>query len=82
MRITWEKKDWLDQPAHFFISAGLIAGFVLPLPIWIAALIVMIGAFIRELRQHDWDWRQVGRKDLLFIALGAAIAAFFFWRFK
>ena len=68
-------KEYIDQPAHFLVSAGLVIAFVLPLPIWAAVLIVMIAAFIRELLQHDLDWRRVGWFDLTFIALGAATAA-------
>ena len=69
-------KEYIDQPAHVIVSAGLVVAFVMPLPIWLAALIVMTGAYIRELLQHDLDWRRVGWFDLTFIALGAAVAAF------
>lgn len=70
-------KEYIDQPAHVIVSAGLVAGFVLPLPLWLALLIVLVGAFTRELLQHDWDWRRVGWFDLGFIALGAATSAAF-----
>lgn len=71
-------KEFIDQPAHVIAAAGLVAAFVLPTPLWLAVLIVLVGAFIRELLQHDLDWRRVGRMDLSFITLGAALAAFIF----
>lgn len=72
-------KEFIDQPAHVLVAAGLVAAFVVPTPLWLAVLIVLIGAYIRELLQHDWDWRRVGWFDLTFIATGAASAALFFW---
>jgi len=75
--MTWQDKDWLDQPLH--LSAGLIGTFVPGLYLsWIeAATIVMVCAFVRELWQHDWEWYRVGILDLSFFAIGAALAAFF-----
>ena len=84
--ITWQDKDWLDQPAH--LAAGLISVYVMcSLSSWLdanftitwleASAILMVFAFVRELRQHDWDWRRVGTLDLTFFAVGCGIAALF-----
>lgn len=75
--MRWQDKDWLDQPAH--LAVGLIATFTMCF--WIswaeASVITMVGAFARELHQHDWDWRRVGVLDLAFFAIGCGLAAFF-----
>jgi hypothetical protein len=75
--MVWQNKDWLDQPAH--LAVGLILTFVLCFwTSWLeSSVIVMGGAFVRELRQHDWDWRRVGVLDLTFFAIGCGLAAFF-----
>ncbi|WP_090369256.1 hypothetical protein [Nitrosospira sp. Nl5] len=69
-------KEIIDQTAHFTVAFAFMCAFMWPLPWWEAALLVMLGAFMRELNQHDWDWRRVGTLDLSFFAIGAASAAF------
>jgi hypothetical protein len=75
--MTWQDKDWLDQPLH--LGIGLIATAVLGLYLpWIeSALLVMVCVFTRELWQHDWEWYRVGWLDLTFFGTGAALAALF-----
>ncbi|SHL09931.1 hypothetical protein SAMN05216428_10169 [Nitrosospira sp. Nsp11] len=75
--MTWQDKDWLDQPAHF--AVGLIATYIIGqclMPIE-AVVIVMAGAFVRELMQHEWECTRVGWLDLSFFAIGTAEAVFF-----
>lgn len=84
--MTWQNKDWLDQPAH--LAVGLVSVYVLCTLSsllggyftigWLeASTILMTSAFVRELWQHDWDWRRVGTLDLTFFAVGCGIAALF-----
>lgn len=75
--MKWQNKDWVDQPAH--LAVGLIATFVIGqwLSWFESSVIVMAGAFARELWQHDWDWRRVGVLDLAFFEIGCGFAAFF-----
>lgn len=75
--MTWQDKDWLDQPAHFAvgsIATYAIGQYLMPVE---AAVIVMVSAFVRELTQHEWEWSRVGTLDLTFFAIGVAEAAFF-----
>lgn len=82
--MRWQDKDWLDQPAH--LAVGLLATYILCIDEFIfgirlsyveSVIIVMTWAFVRELKQHDWDWRRVGVLDLAFFAIGCGLAAFF-----
>lgn len=75
--MTWQNKDWLDQPLH--LAVGLIGTFALGLCMsWLEASAFVMGcAWARELYQHDWDWYRVGILDLFFFATGAALAALF-----
>jgi len=75
--MTWQDKDWLDQPLH--LAVGLIGTFTLGQWMsWLEASTFVMGcAYVRELNQHDWDWYRVGLLDLFFFAIGAALAAFF-----
>lgn len=66
-----------DQALHVAVAIVLFCLFSWSLPWWEAVFFVMLLAFIRECEQHEWDWRRVGRLDLTFFAIGAAIAALF-----
>ena len=76
-RVKTRLDEFADQAAHFCAAILLFCLFTWPLPWWEAAFFVMLLAFIRELEQHDKDWRRVGRLDLTFFAIGAACAALF-----
>lgn len=72
------KTEIRDQSLHFSIGFAITAVLSLFIPIWAAALAVIIGAVIREKLQHrDKKWWQLGNGsmlDLLFWALGTGLA--------
>lgn len=72
------KKELIDQSAHLVLAVTWFILFTHPLKWWAAIFFVMLFAVLRELDQHAWDWRSMGKMDLTFFAIGAALAALFF----
>ena len=74
--LTKELRDQLGHSAH---ALCLFLSFIFPVPPLVAGLLVMVVAFLRELEQHNWEWRAVGRFDLLiyFIATSFFIVAWY-----
>lgn len=76
------KKELIDQSAHAIIGFAIAYGIMMLLgPImWsapIAFLVVVIGAFIRELVQHDFDDLGYGSLlDMIFWSIGAWLGAY------
>jgi hypothetical protein len=51
----------------------LSIAFVHPVPAWLATVLVMTVALLRELEQHEWSIQAVGRRDLFFFFLACLI---------
>lgn len=68
-----------DQSLHYLYATCLIIAFVSPVPAWLATVLVMIVATIRELEQHGWNILEVGRRDLSFFFL--ACLMFDIWHY-
>ena len=75
--IKW-KKELIDQSLHALLAVALMVAFVLPNPPWIAAIFVVLVAFVRELDQHKWNWRAVGRLDMCVWTSSAVLFAIFY----
>ncbi len=71
-------KELIDQSLHVLLAVTWFFLFTHSLNWWQAFFFVMLFAVLRELDQHAWDWRSMGRLDLTFFAIGAALAALFF----
>lgn len=73
--MTWEEKDWIDQPAHLLVGffATLIISY--PFAVWWSGLLagcaVMAVAAYREYSQHP---DTIMDKDLGFWGVGCVAA--------
>ena len=62
-----------DQGLHMLECSIFFYLFITPVPILLAGLLAFVVGVRRELEQHKWDWRAMGRQDLFFWALAAII---------
>lgn len=76
-RTVWQEVR--DQLCHSAYAVCLMAAFILPVPAWGAAILVLIIAVERELEQHSWYWRAIGRQDLFFWTLAAVLFAVIYY---
>lgn len=79
MKKEWDlKKEAVDQSAHLAVGFVVVVVLSYFMPLWVAAVIMLSIAFIRELMQHpDRKWNDLGvgsRLDMLFWVLGVALA--------
>ena len=68
-------QEAIDQTAHFTIGTVISYGLAHAIGLW-AAPVVIAGAYIREIQQHDGPTDGVGTKrDMLFWSVGAIFGA-------
>ena len=71
-----DKEEIIDQGAHFLIGLIAVVSIGNFVPVWVAFIIMISGALIRELWQHEWDIKKMGVgswKDMGFWFLGGVI---------
>jgi hypothetical protein len=73
MRVRTFWTELRDQSLHAIYAVCLIFAFVYSVPAWLATVLVMAVALLRELEQHDWKILEVGRRDLAFFFLACLI---------
>ena len=66
-------KEWVDQPLHMLMTAGLMAMAYFQIPLLGAAFFAFFWMWLREVEQHAWNWRLVGRTDLSFCLLSIVL---------
>lgn len=71
-----------DQSLHALYATCLSIAFVYPVPAWLATVLVMVVATIRELEQHDWNILEAGRRDLSFFFLACVIFDIWYYFFR
>ncbi len=74
------QNELLDQLAHFFVGAFIVwALTALHLSFFWAFTFLMTGVFIRELSQHEWNWKFIGPGsilDMVVFAIGGWVGGF------
>ena len=65
----------MEQFAHAAYAAVLVVAFALGITPWVAILLSIAVGVVRELEQKEWDWRLIGRTDMVFWTIGAIAAA-------
>ena len=76
MKPWW--KEWVDQPLHMLMATGLFCMAYFHIPVAFSALFAFFWMWLRELEQHKWDWRLVGRTDLFFVLIACILCSVFF----
>ncbi|KIO49587.1 hypothetical protein [Nitrosospira sp. NpAV] len=73
---------WVEigyQFLHMGYSGILWILILLPIPAWGAGVLSFVGGIVRELEQHNWDWRALGRQDLFFWGLASLLLTVIFY---
>lgn len=72
--------EYLEQSLHVAEAAMLFHLILFPTPIWVAGLLSFAYGIRRELEQHGWDWRRIGRQDMFFWGSSSlACSAIYYW---